>query len=345
MLKARRADLHARFADWLEREAGERVGEYDEILGYHLERAYRYLSELGPVDERARELGARAAARLGSSGGRALARGDIRSADEPARAGRRRCSTPTIRPGATSRSSSASRWPRGRAGAFVVFHDAGGGQHVVELRRRRSTIGRRTDNDVALSWDKEVSRRHAQLAARAGGLGARRRRLAQRLLPERRADHRAAARCATATSCASATRWCCSARRPPRRPARPCSRGGPGAGIMADVTASDLKARLEAERTGHPFLVYHDGEQRQRLFALEADVDQASIGRRELADVVLDWDDQVSRLHALLERVERGLDGRRRRPVAQRHVRERRAHHTAGAACRRRHAASSAPRP
>jgi len=73
---------------------------------------------------------------------------------------------------------------------------------------------------------------------------------------------------------------------------------------MGDVTASDLQARLAAERTGHPFLVYRDGEQRQRLFALEEDVDQVSIGRRELADVVLDWDDQVSRLHALLERVE-----------------------------------------
>jgi len=73
---------------------------------------------------------------------------------------------------------------------------------------------------------------------------------------------------------------------------------------MGDVTASDLQARLAAERTGHPFLVYHDGEGRQRLFALEEDVDQVSIGRRELADVVLDWDDQVSRLHALLERVE-----------------------------------------
>jgi pSer/pThr/pTyr-binding forkhead associated (FHA) protein len=73
---------------------------------------------------------------------------------------------------------------------------------------------------------------------------------------------------------------------------------------MGDVTASDLQARLAAERTGHPVLVYHDGGQRQRLFALEEDVDQVSIGRRELADVVLDWDDQVSRLHALLERVE-----------------------------------------
>jgi len=46
----------------------------------------------------------------------------------------------------------------------VVFHDAGGGQHVVELADA-VTIGRRTDNDVALPWDEEVSRRHAHIVA------------------------------------------------------------------------------------------------------------------------------------------------------------------------------------
>ena len=45
-----RADLHERFADWLERVAGERVAEYHEILGYHFEQAYRYREELGAVD-------------------------------------------------------------------------------------------------------------------------------------------------------------------------------------------------------------------------------------------------------------------------------------------------------
>jgi len=80
VLKAERTDLHARYADWLEREAGERATEYEEILGYHLERSYRHLSELGPIDERGRELATRAALRLGSSGARALARGDIRPA-------------------------------------------------------------------------------------------------------------------------------------------------------------------------------------------------------------------------------------------------------------------------
>ena len=39
--KAVRADLHARFADWLD-EHGEALVERDEIVGYHLEQAARY---------------------------------------------------------------------------------------------------------------------------------------------------------------------------------------------------------------------------------------------------------------------------------------------------------------
>src|SRR5205085_9880623 len=43
--KAARADLHRRFAEWLE-ERGDQLVELDEILGYHLEQAYRYGVEL-----------------------------------------------------------------------------------------------------------------------------------------------------------------------------------------------------------------------------------------------------------------------------------------------------------
>ena len=73
---------------------------------------------------------------------------------------------------------------------------------------------------------------------------------------------------------------------------------------MADVSVSELKARLDAERTGHPFLVYRDSDRVQHVLALGGQVDQVSIGRRPTVDVVLDWDEQVSRLHARLERVE-----------------------------------------
>jgi class 3 adenylate cyclase len=78
--KGVRAGLHERLAGLLEARAGPRVREYEEIVGHHLEQAFRCLDELGPVDGHGRELGARAAGRLASAGRRALARGDTPAA-------------------------------------------------------------------------------------------------------------------------------------------------------------------------------------------------------------------------------------------------------------------------
>jgi class 3 adenylate cyclase/tetratricopeptide (TPR) repeat protein len=78
--KARRAELHERFAGWLEVTMGERAREYAEIIGYHYEQAVRYLAELGPIGEHARAVGGQAAVHLGVSGTRAVARGDMRAA-------------------------------------------------------------------------------------------------------------------------------------------------------------------------------------------------------------------------------------------------------------------------
>jgi tetratricopeptide (TPR) repeat protein len=77
MPKEERANLHERFAAWLEKIVGERVDEYEPILGYHLEAAYQYRSELGPLDDRGRELAARAATLLGAAARRARTRGDV----------------------------------------------------------------------------------------------------------------------------------------------------------------------------------------------------------------------------------------------------------------------------
>ena len=78
--KRARADLHERFALWLEQRAGERLPEYAEIVGYHLEQAHRHLSELGLRAAHAGELAARAGELLAPAGRRAYARGDVRSA-------------------------------------------------------------------------------------------------------------------------------------------------------------------------------------------------------------------------------------------------------------------------
>ncbi|MGZ5318621.1 MAG: ATP-binding protein, partial [Actinomycetota bacterium] len=78
--KSQRAELHERVADWLEQVAGEAVIEQEEIVGYHLEQAYAYRTQLAPADERTDAIGRRAAARLASAGLRASARGDFPAA-------------------------------------------------------------------------------------------------------------------------------------------------------------------------------------------------------------------------------------------------------------------------
>jgi class 3 adenylate cyclase/tetratricopeptide (TPR) repeat protein len=71
--KAARAELHERFAGWLEKHGADLV-ELDEILGYHLEQACLYRAELGTADDDV--LAAAARRRLAAAGGRALARYD-----------------------------------------------------------------------------------------------------------------------------------------------------------------------------------------------------------------------------------------------------------------------------
>src|SRR5258705_916647 len=82
LLKRARATLHERFVEWAERVNRERDREieFEEILGYHLEQAVRYRSELGPLDAQGREIAQRAATKLASAGRRAFARGDLPAA-------------------------------------------------------------------------------------------------------------------------------------------------------------------------------------------------------------------------------------------------------------------------
>jgi DNA-binding SARP family transcriptional activator len=75
--KAARGDLHERFARWLSTTAGPEAAEYDEILGYHLEQAYRYRLAMGQSTEAAADLAGAAFDRLGAAGRRAFARGDL----------------------------------------------------------------------------------------------------------------------------------------------------------------------------------------------------------------------------------------------------------------------------
>lgn len=83
LLKRIRATLHVDFVRWADRVNAERgrALEFEEILGYHLESAHRYLGELGRLDEQGRDIGRDAARRLASAGRRAFARGDMHAAE------------------------------------------------------------------------------------------------------------------------------------------------------------------------------------------------------------------------------------------------------------------------
>ena len=68
-------------------------------------------------------------------------------------------------------------------------------------------------------------------------------------------------------------------------------------------TPAELKARLEAERRGTPFLLLFDGAGRQVLHELAPSDEPVTIGRGRDCAVAVSWDREVSRLHAQLERV------------------------------------------
>jgi len=78
--KSLRAELHHRFADWLEYVFWEPAAARPEILGYHLEQSVRYLTELRPAEARSSPLPRRAARHLETAGRAADDRDDALAA-------------------------------------------------------------------------------------------------------------------------------------------------------------------------------------------------------------------------------------------------------------------------
>jgi pSer/pThr/pTyr-binding forkhead associated (FHA) protein len=72
-------------------------------------------------------------------------------------------------------------------------------------------------------------------------------------------------------------------------------------GEPRQTSAPELKAQIEAERGGRPFLVFRDGEGEQQILVVEEGMTEIWIGRGEAAGLRLDWDGEVSALHAQLE--------------------------------------------
>lgn len=67
------------------------------------------------------------------------------------------------------------------------------------------------------------------------------------------------------------------------------------------ASAPELKAQIEAERGGNPFLVFRDGDGEQAIVAIEPGASELWVGRGDSADVRLAWDEEVSTLHAQIE--------------------------------------------
>lgn len=65
-------------------------------------------------------------------------------------------------------------------------------------------------------------------------------------------------------------------------------------------SVDELRERIAAERRGRPFVLYSDDSGRQRIVELPED-GRVTVGRRPANDICLEWDGEVSRLHAELE--------------------------------------------
>jgi class 3 adenylate cyclase len=187
MLKETRADLHERFAAWVERIPVGRASEYEEIIGHHLEQAYLYRADLGRPSEFDVALARRAAARLAGAGRRALARGDMPAAvklleravalvpeKDPQHADLLlKLGIALAETGQVGRADAllSERIREERRGVpFLSYRDSAGKQQVFDLdgSTNRVRVGRRPTNDIALTWDSEVSRSHASILSVAG---------------------------------------------------------------------------------------------------------------------------------------------------------------------------------
>ena len=69
---------------------------------------------------------------------------------------------------------------------------------------------------------------------------------------------------------------------------------------LGSRTPEELEERQAAIERGAPFLMFRDGDGRQRIQSLEEPADSVTVGRRFEADISLPWDPEASRLHAEL---------------------------------------------
>ena len=69
------------------------------------------------------------------------------------------------------------------------------------------------------------------------------------------------------------------------------------------ATAVELQERNAALAGNHPFVIYREADGPQHIVVLGPDKNRLAVGRRDTNDIALDWDPEVSRVHAELHRV------------------------------------------
>jgi pSer/pThr/pTyr-binding forkhead associated (FHA) protein len=67
-------------------------------------------------------------------------------------------------------------------------------------------------------------------------------------------------------------------------------------------SAREVVDRMAAQRSGSPYVLFRDGERRQRIAVLAEEPPLVHIGRGPACEIALPWDTEVSRVHAILER-------------------------------------------
>jgi len=71
-------------------------------------------------------------------------------------------------------------------------------------------------------------------------------------------------------------------------------------GSSHSSSPAELVERNNAQRAGVPFLLFREGSGPQRIFQLQPPSSPLSIGRGPANDICIDWDENVSRVHAEL---------------------------------------------
>ena len=244
--QTKRADQHERFAAWLERTAAGRLGEYEEIVGYHLEQAYRCRIELGSADDELKRLGAKGLA----SGSSRPGAGRSRAATSPRRSA---CSSARRRSAADDLPRRAELLPELGAALIAagrlseadwVLDEASAGRGAHRRRAGRVARARPAAVPAAACTSREGGTEEAALAVAAGDPRLRALRRPPRPLQRPAARGLAALERGARRGCVRGL----GARGRPRqqRRRRPRARGDPHLDRLVAVV------RADAGRRGHP---------------------------------------------------------------------------------------------